>query len=224
MPWRVFETVDDIPRGEATAALPAGVTAPASHLVGVDLRTELTQQVKRRLFAPASIEEEARVRRGTRAVPRATGAQEAAGVVPTTRPGELKARTVDTAYGTFGHLRIFTFSIKDAQIEEFINEVARLLSVLPQNGLILDVRGNGGGYIIASEFLLQFLSPRAVHPEPMQFINNHSTADLCKRVADYAPWKASIDESITTGAPFSSALPLYSEDVINSVGQPTTGP
>ncbi|MFE6964813.1 S41 family peptidase [Agromyces sp. NPDC057679] len=224
LPWRVFESAGEVTGGDASALVPHGVAAPVSHLVGLDLKTELSRLMKRRLFAPASIEEEARVARGDTEVPEATAAQQEAGVVPTTRPAELKARTVETSSGTFGHLRIFTFHMQDAQIEAFINEVARLISVLPQDGLILDVRGNGGGYIIASEFLLQFFTPRRVRPEPMQFISTRLTADLCGSVADYGAWKSSIDESVTTGAPFSSAVPLYPDEVVNSVGQLYHGP
>ena len=224
LPWRVFESAEDLAGGDATATMPAGVVAPASHLIGLDLRTELGREVKRRLFAPASLKEEARVERLTRKVPRPTTAQEAADIVPTTRPRELKARTVTTTHGTFGHLRIFSFHMKDFKIEAFINEVARLISALPQDGLILDVRGNGGGFIVAAEFLLQFFSPRRVRSEPLQFINNRSTADLCADVEDYRAWEPSIKESITTAAPFSSALPLYPEEVINDVGQLYHGP
>jgi len=46
-------------------------------------------------------------------VPKPTAAQAVAGVIPTTRPDELLARTVDTAFGTFGHLRVFSFYMAD---------------------------------------------------------------------------------------------------------------
>ena len=44
-----------------------------------------------------------------------------------------------TASGTFGHLRIFTFSVQDPAA--FVDEFVRLVALLPQKGLILDVRG-----------------------------------------------------------------------------------
>ncbi|MGI9053566.1 MAG: S41 family peptidase [Ilumatobacteraceae bacterium] len=224
LPWRVFESGEDLAPGDARAKLPVGVAAPISHLVGLDLRTELTRQVKRRLFAPGSLREASRIARRAQAVPRATKAQAADNVMPTSRPGELKARIVETQHGTFGHLRIYTFSMEDGDIEAFLNEVARLLSVLPPEGLILDVRGNGGGYVIASEFLLQFFSPRRIQPEPMQFVSNPSTSALCRTVGDYQEWSTSIDDSVTTGAPYSTAHPLYPDDVVNSVGQLYQGP
>lgn len=222
VPWRVFETGAEVTTPGALPSLPSGVTADPAHLVGMDLRTELSRQVKQRLFAPASLDEEQRVADG--AVPEATDQQLAAGIVPTTRPGELKARTVDTPHGTFGHVRIFTFHMKDQKIADFINEVARLLTVLPPDGLILDVRGNGGGYVIAAEFLLQFLTPLPITPEPMQFVSTRATTALTHTVADYGDWKDSLDESVTTGAAYSTALPLYPADVVNSVGQLYHGP
>jgi Peptidase family S41 len=222
VPWRVFESGAEVTTPGTLPSLPSGVTADPAHLVGMDLRTELSRQVKRRLFAPRSLDEEQRV--AETGAPEATEQQLAAGIVPTTRPAELKARTVDTPHGTYGHLRIFTFHMKDQKIEEFINEVARLLTVLPPDGLILDVRGNGGGYVIAAEFLLQFLTPRPVTPEPMQFVSTRATAALTHTVADYREWKASLDESVTTGAAYSTALPLYPTEVVNSVGQLYQGP
>jgi Peptidase family S41 len=188
----------------------------------MDLRTELVRRAKQTLFAPGVAEELERIER-TPAL-EATEAQAEAGVIPTTRPKELLARTVETAHGTFGHLRIFTFLMEDGDVEAFLNEVVRLLEALPQDGLILDVRGNGGGYVIAAEFLLQFFTPRRIRPEPMQFINTDATADLCHKVAGFAQWSASIDESVETAAPHSAALALYPDDVVNSAGQLYHGP
>jgi C-terminal processing protease CtpA/Prc len=229
LPWRVFDSAQDVfDFGTRPASKgPKGTAAP-EHLRGLDLRTELVRQVKKTLFAPQAVREARRV--GAAAKPPApTADQAAAGIIPTTRPEELKARTVQTRHGTYGHLRIFTFNIAETpgvedNISAFLNEVARLLSIFPRDGLIVDVRGNGGGYVIAAEFLLQFLTPRRVQPEPMQFISNQTTAQLCAAVSDLGGWLPSIQESTETGAQYSSALPLYPEDVVNSAGQLYHGP
>ena len=42
-----------------------------------------------------------------------------------------------------GYLRIFTFNVDDPT--GFVDEVSRVVAHLPCHGLILDVRGNGGG-------------------------------------------------------------------------------
>jgi hypothetical protein len=224
-PWRVFESGAEVTTPGTLPTLPTGVTASAHHLVGMDLRTELTRRVKRQLFAPASLKvaavpDSARAR-GSKA---GATAPLAAGPVPSSRPDELKARVVDTPSGTFGHLRIFTFHMQDQDIDAFLDEVARLLSVLPPAGLVVDVRGNGGGYVIAAEFLLQFLSPRRVTPEPFQFVSTPGTTALARTVADYQDWKTSLEEAVTTGSAYSTAFPLYPMEVVNSVGQLYQGP
>lgn len=225
VPWRVFESSAEVTTPGTLPSLPTGVEVGPHHLVGMDLRTELTRRVKRRLFAPASLKSgppTKAAKPGARK-PR-IAAPLAAGPVPTNRPDELKARVVDTPSGTFGHLRIFTFHMQDQDINGFVSEVARLLSVLPQEGLVLDVRGNGGGYVIAAEFLLQFLSPRRITPEPFQFVSTPGTTALARTVADYNDWKASLEEAVTTGAAYSTAFPLYPADVVNSAGQLYQGP
>jgi C-terminal processing protease CtpA/Prc len=224
--WRVFDSVDEILGvGAAPEGMLAGLTTPPAHMVGVDFRTELVRRVKKQLFAPAAMKEERRVERAKAAVPRATEAQKAENVIPTSRPDDLFAKVVDTGHGTYGYLRLFTFHMKDGKIGEFVGEVARLLDeAFPPDGLIVDVRGNGGGYIIAAEFLLQFLTPRRIEPEPTQFVNTPSTLDLCTKVADMAPWQASIAQAIETGAQYSTAIPLSEPALVNAVGQLYHGP
>jgi hypothetical protein len=234
VPWRVFESGAEVTAPGTLPSLPSGVRAAAHHLVGMDLRTELTRRAKRRLFAPASMKQ-VKLPKAARGATGAKAARDAArragvdaplaaGPVPTNRPDELKARIVDTPSGTFGHLRIFTFHMQDQDIEGFVNEVARVLSVLPPEGLVLDVRGNGGGYVIAAEFLLQLLSPRRVVPEPFQFVSSPSTTGLARAVADYEGWRASLEEAVTTASAYSTAFSLYPADVVNSVGQVYQGP
>lgn len=222
VPWRVFETNAEVTKPDTLPSLPTGVRADPAHLVGMDLRTELTRRVKRRLFAPGSLADSDPA--GDGGIPGPTEQQLAAGIVPTSRPDELKARVVDTPHGSFGHLRIFTFHMQDQDIEGFVDEVIRLLTVLPPHGLVIDVRGNGGGYVIAAEILLQCLTPRRVSPEPFEFVSTRTAGGLANAVADYAPWRPSLTESVTTGSAYSTALPLYPTEVVNGVGQIYQGP
>jgi C-terminal processing protease CtpA/Prc len=213
IPWRVVGVADMLSKvDDDEAGTVPGVAAPSSHLLALDLRTEVVRRVKRAMFAPAD---------------NAAGADAdaASAVIATTRPpGELKARTVTTSHGTFGHLRIYTFLMSDGNYLGFLAEVRRILRLMPRDGLILDVRGNGGGYAYAAEGLLQYLTPRLVQPEPFQLINTEATADLCRKVPSFSDWSASIDESVETGAQYSSAIPLFSPAVVNDLGQQYHGP
>src|SRR5207249_3901052 len=70
--------------------------------------------------------------------------------LPSRLPGVLRARRRRTRLGEVGHLRVFTFLVPDAG--DFLDEVVRLLEALPQDGLVLDVRGNGATDILAAGF------------------------------------------------------------------------
>ncbi len=203
-----------------------GVDADALTLnaacLGLDVEADMVQRAKLMLFAPDAV---AKLKKP----PKVTKKQAAKGAdVPTTMSGVFRASSVETAAGEFGHIRIFTFNVDDptAFIEEFI----RLVGLLPQNGLILDVRGNGGGHIHASEGLLQTLTPKRITPEPTQFINTPLNAEICARHAgnpvgiELGPWLESIRESVSTGAIYSRGFPITPADFANAWGQRYHGP
>ena len=148
--------------------------------------------------------------------------------IPTTMPGVFRAREISTAHGTFGHLRIFTFSVQDPVA--FRDEFARLAAALPQDGLVLDVRDNGGGHIYASEFTLQTMTPRPITPEPVQFISTPLNLRICLRHKDNAagidlgPWVDSLEMATETGSVFSASKPITPTDGANELGQTYHGP
>jgi hypothetical protein len=127
----------------------------------------------------------------------------------------------------YGYIRIFKFSMEEP--EAFVEEFKRLLSCLPADGLIIDVRDNPGGKIVAAERLLQLLTPRRpIEPERLYFINTPRTLELCKLQAksyDLFSWIPSIARAIETGAPFSASFPIDSEaDYCNDLEQVYRGP
>jgi len=192
--------------------------------LGLDLVADDANRARTLLFAPNVVAQER-----AEATPELSTTAAAAGEeVPTAMPGVFRARSVTTSSGTFGHVRIFTFSVENPAA--FVNEFIRLITLLPQEGLILDVRGNGGGHIFASEFTLQTLTPRRITPEPVQFIatplNLRIVAQHKDNPAgiDLGPWFRSLDQATETGATFSHAVPITPEDGANEVGQVYQGP
>ena len=175
------------------------------------------------LYAPATVVQE-RAISATGELPTSTDGAD----LPTSLPGVFRARTVSTPSGTFGHIRIFTFSVDDP--DGFVAEFVRLVKQLPQTGLIVDVRGNGGGHIFASEFTLQTLTPRRIEPEPVQFINTPLNLKVTKKHRtnpagiDLGPWFLSMDQALQTGATFSGAFPITPVDGANAIGQEYSGP
>ena len=115
--------------------------------------------------------------------------------------------------------------MEDRDVWAFTNEFIRLLrDKMPIDELILDVRGNRGGFIIAAEFLLQLLTPRHITPEPAQFIATAGTLDLVGKVPLMRPWRASLEQAVSTGALYSAGIALSAEALVNSIGQIYFGP
>ncbi len=84
-------------------------------------------------------------------------------------PGAL---SLDDTSKRFGYLRIKSFGKEDrdktvSQEGEIASEFGRLLGIMmdrAHDGLVLDIRGNGGGNVKAAEAMLQMLTPNRIHP------------------------------------------------------------
>lgn len=191
---------------------------------GIDIELDRLNQTKKMLFAPDVIKAEKKVAQMTAR----TGGINLG--LDSILPGVLQARPVNTDFGLMGYLRIRTFDVENA--ERFVAEVVRLVEQLPQDGLIIDVRGNGGGLITAAEQLLQVFTPKEIEPERFQFINTPLNLELCQRHApsaldpnfDLSPWIDSIKQSVQTGAIYSKGFPITSPVAANAIGQKYHGP
>ncbi|GGW99448.1 hypothetical protein GCM10010297_21760 [Streptomyces malachitofuscus] len=211
--WRIVENLPPMVDADAisTAALAQGL----------DLDADEAGRAKVLLFAPRVVTQEEAIR-ADEPVPELRGDE-----IATTMPKVFKAQQVTTSSGRFGHIRIFTFAVDDPV--SFLREFVRLIGRLPQDGLIVDVRDNGGGHIHAAEFALQVLTPRRIVPEPVQFISTPLNLRICRRHQDSSgvglgAWVPSMEQAVETGATFSSAFPLSPEDGANAVGQQYFGP
>ncbi len=129
--WMIFELQND-----ATAMATDSIDSANA---GLDIQRDAVRRSTKMLFAPKLIAAQSRAA-GRRAVM-------GAGDLATSLPDIFAARTVTTTNGTFGHLRIRSFSVNNP--DAFIAEFIRLIEQLPQEGLIIDVRDTGGGHIFA---------------------------------------------------------------------------
>jgi hypothetical protein len=210
--WRVIE----LPPAP-TAAIPSPLEEPVAGALGLDAFVEDVRRAQKLVLAP-----QAMVLERAMADSAEPAAAEQLGEV-STFPDALEFRTVAGPQGDLGYLRIRTFMV--APLDAFLNEVLRILALLPQDGLIIDVRGNGGGVIAAGELLLQLFTPKQIEPERLHFINTPLTVAVASRPG-LEPWRESIEESVETGSTFSDGLPLapnYSE-LCNAIGQRYHGP
>jgi hypothetical protein len=210
-----------------SAGGPLGQTGDANRALGLDARAELERRARRLLFRPEAVAIERRVR--VEADAARGGLPHAGTSVDYTKhskiPSVFTFRPVKTPSGGFAYVRIHTFLVPEPDDDAtFVDEFVRILGLLPQSGLILDVRGNPGGHIFAAERLLQVLTPRPIDPERFAFIVSPLTRQLCEALAWLADWKPSIVEAVETGAAFSSGFPLVPVAACNDHGQKYQGP
>ncbi len=179
------------------------------HAIGMDERCEVERQVRRELFV-------VRFKSAAAAPPAGPKVSPAmADVFP-------KCHDVGTRAGTFGYIRIATFNVE--RDGPFLREFIRLVGQLSQRGLIIDVRGNGGGLITAGERLLQLITPQRIEPERFHFLNTPRTLRLAERYPFLRQWRGSIGQAVETGTDFSQGFPLSSVAQCNDIGQKYQGP
>lgn len=224
--WLVFEPGD--------AVGPAGLLAEASAL-GLDDITDDVQQAKKIIYAPkvAEAERKAESQQVRQAI------LDDASDLASFLPGVFRAKIVKRSDGgqrdpRYGYVRIFTFNVPDADVfvDEFVRLTNRLVDQIGRNGLVIDVRGNGGGLIYAAEQLLDVLSPMEVEPERAQFINTPLNLRICRRHSpseifaglDLQRWEGSMSQALRTGATYSLGYPITPQSMMGRLGQSYHGP
>jgi hypothetical protein len=191
-----------------------------STAIGLDLDQDEAYRARKLLFAPEVAASEL--------TPGTDQPDTVPGEIETSLPSVFRARPVTVDQTEYGYLRIFTFNVSDP--DGFVAEFVRLVEALPHRGLIIDVRGNGGGHIWAAELILQTLTPAVITPEPTQFITTSLNAELCRQHdhgqggIDLGPWLPSIEQAVETGATHSNAFSITPADRANVVGQRYFGP
>ena len=215
--WQVFQP-DPAPNGVD----PNSASAAAAKALGYDAATEARRRAKKALFNPTAMAAEAiAAEAGTPA-----GAGTPADDTTTTMPDVLSFRPIPTATGSLGYLRIWTFMVDDANA--FLDEAIRLLGLLPQDGLIIDVRGNGGGNLLCAEGMLQLFTPGTVEPTLLSLIATPLTVAISDgqlgEQSGLTPWHDSLAQAAQTGSAFSQGLPILPVADFNALGQHYQGP
>ena len=132
---------------------------------GIAAQTEMERRIRTFLFAPQAMEKHAQLAKAIES----GSSDPMAGIARLDMKTASLMPLVFKEFGTvasegvdYSYIRITTFAVDDDQA--FISEFMHIVKMLPKNGLIVDVRGNGGGLIAAGERLLQVLTPGPVSP------------------------------------------------------------
>ncbi len=234
--FRADWTIAGLPT-DADAEAPHAAATEAAAALGLDLEGDTFRRINKMLFAQNVIKakrEIESVRMRAMAAPfaspemAAVAAEAAASTAvqgtDSTMPEVFSARSVIVGSRAFAYVRIHTFLVGDDV--PFINEFIRLIELpqMPKDGLIIDVRGNGGGLIWAGERMLQLLTPKTIEPCRLQFINSLPNLQLCEALPMLQNWRASLARALETGATFSASFPITPPERCNDIGQRYYGP
>jgi hypothetical protein len=212
VPWQLIKP------GDAPGAPPAAT--PAGRARAIDPVGEQIRRAKKLMFKGELWQAEAAasaVRRGV--------AETADGTLRGRFADNVSARTVETAAGTFGYLRLWSFDLLDD--DAYLAEVIELLARLPSGGLIIDLRSNPGGLIWAAERLLQLFTPRQVRPTHFSLVATELTRAMAQAPQNQGwlgPWAASLEAAVANGELYSQALPITPLPRANDIGQVYGGP
>jgi hypothetical protein len=145
----------------------------------------------------------------------------------------FEARVVPGLTPEIGHIRIRNFTPPETDgvpgTTGFVNEFIRLLGLMPSNGVIVDIRGNGGGSPVAAELCLQALTARRVESEPLQFISSPLNLSICRSspgpgAEDLSLWRPSMEQAVESGAVYSAGVPRTPPALLAEVPQAYFGP
>lgn len=128
----------------------------------------------------------------------------------------FQARPLETTFGTFGYIRIATFQKRPAT---FLSSFVEALTALPDEGLILDLRGCEDGFVQTAEQLLQLFTAKKISPQAFQFRVTKLIRQIVRDSAALQQWAEAVEEAVSQGEDYSAWRPLTMEAEANSIGQ-----
>ena len=116
------------------------------------------------------------------------------------------ADTIEFDGKTFGHLRIESFAPRGTDtIDQAAENVRGLLTGLPTSGLIIDIRGNGGGKIALGEKILQFLRAECIPRHGYRMRASPATQAITSRNSHlFMKWQATVRQGLQFGSEHSA--------------------
>jgi hypothetical protein len=214
LPWRVLQ-----PEQAATALRPG---SRAALKVAIDPAAEAVRRAKKLLYAPDAWAAEPVALRQLRA-PAVAGRGPLAGQwLDTPMQDVVSARALNRQVG---YLRIWSFDVEDDDL--LLAEVTRLLALLPQTGLVIDLRGNPGGLVWAAERMLQLFTDATIAPTRFSLVASPLTREMANSPfnrLELEGWASSLEDAVATGDLYAQPLPLTDPAWCNDLGRRYPGP
>ncbi len=193
--------------------------------VAIDNAADAIRRAKQLLFAPQTWAESTGRTLTRPRTPRRNKVNRTV-EIETPFPQYFRARivTLRNRKRPVSHLRLWTFQTQD--VDQYLDEAARLLGLLADHPLIVDLRGNPGGRVAAAERLLQLLTPNHIEPTRFAWRATPLLAELATRSDNprIEPWRQSIISAVETGETYAQPRPLTDPARCNDRSQIHPGP
>jgi hypothetical protein len=130
---------------------------------------------------------------------------------------------IDTPAGKLTVVQLFTFMPEQASVESLIHRMRTELIKRQDasNGLIVDVRNNGGGAIKLSEEMLQLFTPSAIQPTEVRLLPNKLNLNMFLKSngEQENAWTSDIRKGIASHTPYTTPRVLTTPHEANRSGQ-----
>lgn len=115
----------------------------------------------------------------------------------------------------FGYLGVKDFAAP--LTKKFQKGLAKIVRALPQNGLILDVRDNPGGYAYNVVYLFELLSSQLLRPMPQVIRSTRLTLEMTEKTNDsfLRALQPATNDAVMFGEPFSGPSGNLLSDFLN---------
>lgn len=125
-------------------------------------------------------------------------------------------------YGDFGYIRLYSFAPDN--INFCLNEIRRLLieELADTDGLIFDVRNNGGGYITLADQLSQLFIPTEAEVLQSRLLNTEMNYRFFNETAygeSNPHWRQVINDAQGTGRTYTDTSYFTTDEKANLLGQ-----
>jgi hypothetical protein len=210
LPWRLLTP------GKASTALEPGSRAALKQ--ASDPSAEAVRRAKKLVFAPDLWATDRQRRTASEVSDKADVGE----WLDTPMQDVLAARPLSRKVG---YLRIWSFDVDDD--DAFVAELIRLLALLPQTGLIVDLRANPGGLIWAAERALQLFTDVTIQPTRFSLLATPLTRQMSDSPfnrLELEAWSQSLQDAVSTGELYAQPLPLTDPSWCNDQGRKYPGP
>ena len=134
----------------------------------------------------------------------------------------LKYKVINNEFGRFGLFDLESFSPSILGVDALIQEFKKIIETdfAKTDGIIIDLRDNGGGYIGLGEGLSQLFTANNIQPAGFRMKNSLANAHYVNgTLGETNPFRIALKEAMEKGSYYTEPKNISSAEDINRLGQ-----